>query len=248
MKRLLLKLQYDGTNYHGWQIQTNAVTVQEVLQNTLRDLTGNRVENITGCSRTDSGVHANAFYCHFDTECGISPAQFVRALNAKLPSDISALHCCQVDPQFHARYSAKGKQYKYKFYHSAVRDPFRDAYALRLDKPLDLSLLNAAAAQFIGTHDFEAFCASGSSVQDTVRTITKCEFTHDGDETVFTVEGDGFLYNMVRIMVGTLLEIQADKIPAEKIAEILSNKDRSAAGKTAPPHALYLNQVYYNAY
>ncbi len=245
MKRFLLKLQYDGTNYHGWQVQANAITVQETLQTALRDLTGGQVQNITGCSRTDSGVHANAFYCHFDTDSRITASQFVRGLNSKLPNDISVLHCRQVDEQFHARYSAKGKQYIYKFYNSAVRDPFRDSYSLRIDKPLDFELLNYAASQFVGTHDFAAFCSSGSSVQDTVRTIYECTFTHNGDETVFTVKGNGFLYNMVRIMVGTLLEVRNGKIPANEITKILKEQNRADAGKTAPPHALYLNEVYY---
>ncbi|MBQ7288236.1 MAG: tRNA pseudouridine(38-40) synthase TruA [Clostridia bacterium] len=245
MKRFLLKLQYDGTHYHGWQVQANAVTVQEVLQDVLRSLTNGDVQSITGCSRTDSGVHANGFYCHFDTGSRITATQFVRALNAKLPEDIAVLHCREVDPQFHARYSAKGKQYIYRFYHSAVHDPFRHAYALRLDKPLSLSLLNSAAEQFIGTHDFSAFCATGSSVENTVRTITECSFSHQDNETVFTVTGNGFLYNMVRIMVGTLLEVQNGKIPAEDISKIINGKCRTAAGKTAPPYALYLNEVYY---
>lgn len=245
MKRFLIKLQYDGTRYHGWQIQANAITVQQVLQNSLRRVTGGNVCNITGCSRTDSGVHANAFYCHFDTGCHISAEQFVRALNANLPMDIAVLHCRQVDPQFHARYSAKGKQYVYKFYHSPVRDPFRHMYAFQLSRPLELPVLNRAAAQFIGTHDFSAFCASGSSVQNTVRTLTQCAFTRTGDETIFTVTGNGFLYNMVRIMVGTLLAVQNGKIAAEDIGIILEGKNRSAAGKTVPAHALYLNEVYY---
>lgn len=245
MKRYLLKLRFDGSNYHGWQVQANAVTVQQVLQEALRSITGGRVKNITGCSRTDSGVHANAFYCHFDTSAGLSAAQFVRALNAKLPEDIAVQHCRQVDPQFHARYSAKGKQYIYRFYHARERDPFRDAYALRLERPLDLPLLNAAAEVFLGTHDFSALCASGSSVQDTVRTMFACRFTANGDETVFTVAGSGFLYNMVRIMVGTLLQVQAGRITAQDISAILAGKDRAAAGKTAPPYALYLNEVYY---
>lgn len=245
MKRYLLKLRFDGSNYHGWQVQANAVTVQQVLQEALRSLTGGRVENITGCSRTDSGVHANAFYCHFDTSAGLSAAQFVRALNANLPGDIAVQHCRQVDPQFHARYSAKGKQYLYRFYHARVRDPFRNAYALRLERPLNLPLLNTAAEVFLGTHDFSALCASGSSVQDTVRTLFACRFTANGDETVFTVAGSGFLYNMVRIMVGTLLQVQTGRIAAQDISAILAGKDRAAAGKTAPPHALYLNEVYY---
>lgn len=245
MKRYLLKLRFDGSNYHGWQVQANAVTVQQVLQEALRSITGGQVKNITGCSRTDSGVHANAFYCHFDTSAGLSAAQFVRALNAKLPGDIAVQHCRQVDPQFHARYSAKGKQYIYRFYHARERDPFRDAYALRLERPLDLPLLNAAAEVFLGTHDFPALCASGSGVQDTVRTMFACRFTANGDETVFTVAGSGFLYNMVRIMVGTLLQVQTGRLTAQDISAILAGKDRAAAGKTAPPYALYLNEVYY---
>lgn len=245
MKRYLLKLRFDGSNYHGWQVQANAVTVQQVLQEKLLDITDGRAQNITGCSRTDSGVHANAFYCHFDTGVGLSAEQFQCALNAKLPLDIAVLHCREVNAQFHARYSAKGKQYLYRFYHSRVRDPFRDRYALRLERPLDFLLLNAGAAAFLGTHDFSAFCASGSSIKDTVRTMFACGFTENGDEAVFSVSGNGFLYHMVRIMVGTLLQLQTGKITVDDISAIISGKKREAAGKTAPPYALYLNEVYY---
>lgn len=245
MRRLLLQLKFDGSSYHGWQVQNNANTVQKTLHSALLSLTDGKAYNVTGCSRTDSGVHANAYYCHFDTDCSIPAEKFPTALNAKLPDDISAISCKQVPDNFHARYSAKGKEYIYKFYVADQRDPFLDNYALRLDTFPDIQLLNNAAKHFIGTHDFSAFCASGDSVADHVRTVYDCRFDIDGNNIVFRISGNGFLYNMVRIIVGTLLDVANGKLSCEDIPSIIESCDRTKAGKTAGAFALYLNEVYY---
>ncbi len=245
MKRILVKLRFDGSGYHGWQIQRNAVTVQQTVGDALSHLTGNRARDIIGCSRTDSGVHANAFYFHFDTDSGIPPENLVNGLNSKLPPDISALHARYADGSFHARYSAVAKQYIYKFYFSRVRDPFREKYALRRDRPFDLDVMNRAAAEFTGTHDFSAFCAAGGSAGSAVRTLGECRLEARDGEAVLKVTGNGFLYNMVRIMAGTLLEIADGKIGESDIPAIIAGGNREAAGKTAPARGLYLNRVYY---
>lgn len=244
MRRVMLTIRYDGTAYHGWQVQTNALSVQSVLQNAAESVLGVRPD-ITGCSRTDSGVHANMFCCHLDLEKSISDDSFIRALNAHLPDDIAVYGCERVSDCFHARYSCTGKNYIYKFYDSPYRNPFYNGYALHIKRGIDADLMNSAARHFIGTHDYKGFCSSGSSVKDTVRTVTKSQVERIGDTVVFSVTADGFLYNMVRIMAGTLIYVNEGKISADEIPEIIASKERSRAGKTAAAHGLYLNEVYY---
>ncbi len=244
MSRRLLTIKYDGTDYCGWQVQKNAKTVQETLQKALCSIIGEHCD-ITGCSRTDSGVHANMFCLHFNTESTIENNKLVLALNARLPDDISALKCENVADDFHARYSCKGKNYIYKIYNSPIRDVFLYKYSLQVNKPIDVDLLNKAALCFIGTHDFSGFCSVGSSVQNTVRTVTECRFVRDGDMVIFSITADGFLYNMVRIIVGTLLEVANGKISADDLPQIILSCDRELAGPTVKPHGLYLNKVYY---
>lgn len=244
MRRLLLTLCFDGTNYCGWQMQKNAVSVQQTVTETLETVVGKITGGIVGCSRTDSGVHANKFYCHFDTESSIPENNLVMALNARLPKDISVLDCAEKDKNFHARYSAKRKRYVYKFYVSKIRNPFYEGYSY-LVKDLDIDLLNTYCKAFLGEHDFKAFCSSGSSVKSTVREIYSCEFSRQNNEILFKIEGNGFLYNMVRIIVGTLLDTVSGKIDGNGISNIIEQKDRNRAGKTAPPYALYLDEVFY---
>ncbi len=244
MKRYLLYLKYDGTNYHGWQVQPNGVTVQEKMCDATEAIFGTRL-NITGCSRTDSGVHANMFCCHFDTEKDIAPKNIVAAFNANLPRDISVFDCKEVDSDFHARYSARGKNYVYKILNSPVRDPFLEGYAIRIGKPLDVDMLNNAMTPIIGKHDFSAFCAAGCSVEDHVRTVSHFSLERKGDMVELSVTADGFLYNMVRIIAGTVLDIATGKIGADSVADIIESKDRTRAGQTAPACGLYLNQVFY---
>jgi len=244
MKRILLYLKYDGTNYHGWQVQPNGITVQQMLCEAAEKVFGARTD-ITGCSRTDAGVHANMFCCHTDIESDISLNKIPAALNFHLPKDISVYDCREVAADFHARYSAKGKSYVYKILNSAVRDPFMEGYALRVARKLDVDILNRWIQPIVGTHDFSAFCASGCSTEDHVRTVTQCFFERKGDIVELHITADGFLYNMVRIIAGTALDMAAGRIDPEKLAEIIESKDRSRAGQTAAGYALYLNKVIY---
>ncbi len=245
VRNYLLTLQYDGTNYHGWQVQENAVTVQQTVQDAIERILGKR-ENVTGCSRTDARVHADMFCCNIRTEKEISPEKLQTALNAVLPRDIAVLSCRLVPYDFHARYDCTGKTYKYLILNRTVRDPFLENRAYHFPWHLDVDFLNAQAQAFLGTHDFSAFCASKSSVEDKVREIRRISVARCGDVVEFTVEGNGFLYNMVRIMVGTLLDIGNGVLPRDSIPDILASRERSRAGVTAPAHGLYLYNVDYN--
>lgn len=244
MNHYLLTLLFEGTNYHGWQVQPNAVTVQETVQDAAERIFGTRM-NITGCSRTDSGVHADMFCCTLRTEKAMEPSKLRLAMNAVLPPDIAvkAVHC--VPETFHPRYDALGKEYRYVILNTPYKNPFYVHRALHYPWKLDLDFLNAQAKDFIGTHDFTAFCAAKTAVADKVRTVTKAEFKQVGDTVEFRVAADGFLYNMVRIMVGTLLDMQRGAIAAGAIPTILESKDREHAGVTAPPEGLYLHRVFY---
>ena len=204
-------------------------------------------EAITGCSRTDAGVHANSFYFHMKTQKRIPCENLIKALNCALPGDIAVLSCKEVPLDFHARYSCKGKEYVYKLWNAPVKNPFLEHLAVFYPYPIDAEMLDQAAKAFVGTHDFKAFCAAGSKKGlDTTRTVYDFSVRREGNLVLFTVRGDGFLYNMVRIMVGTLLKIQEGKIPADGIPLILTKKDRSLAGNTAKPEGLYLNRVFYD--
>lgn len=244
MKRILLTISYDGTAYHGWQVQQNAVTVQETMQNALERLLGSR-PSLTGCSRTDAGVHAREFCCHLDCEDNIPPAAFLRGLNSILPDDIAVIGCRDVPDDFHARYDAKGKNYIYRFYHSKITDPFLSRYAMRLEKSPDIAKMNEFCKSLIGTHDFAPFCSSGSSVTDTVRTVSECRMTEDDGLPALSISADGFLYNMVRIITGTALAVSDGRLSVNCAEEIFSTLDRSLAGETAPPQGLFLNKVFY---
>lgn len=241
---VLLTIQYDGTRYHGWQVQPNAVTVQQTLQDALEQVSGSR-PNVTGCSRTDTGVHARRFYCTLQRPERLPPPQLIRALNATLPHDIAVLDCREVADDFHPRYSAHGKRYVYHIWNSAVRSAFYKDHSLHIQSRLDEHVLQETAALFMGTHDFSAFCSAGSSVEDKCRTVTRSEVCRNGDMITFTVEADGFLYNMVRIFVGTLLDVHAGRLTNDSVKRALETGDRSAAGATAPPQGLFLDEVFY---
>ena len=245
MKRFLITIQYDGTAYHGWQVQTNALTVQEEFQNAVEKVFGSRLD-VKGCSRTDSGVHANMYCLTLDTDMSITPEGVVMALNTKLPKDIAACGCREVPLDFHPRYDCVSKEYIYKIYNGKIRSPFLERYAFHYRPHIDAEYLDREAKHFLGTHDFSGFCSVKSDVEDTVRTITKADVTRDGDMVTFTFEGDGFLYNMVRIMVGTLLFVNEGKIKAGELEDIINSCDRKRAGKTVQPQGLYLNNVNYN--
>lgn len=246
MSRYLLKIAYEGTAYHGWQVQSNALAVQTVVQDAMQKILGLR-PNVSGCSRTDAGVHAAEYCLHFDYDKKeLIGSKFCYALNRMLPKDISAISCEQVSDDFHARYSCSGKQYVYRIYNATLRNAFYERIWYHYRYALDEKALDKAAKAFIGTHDFIGFCSVGGKMHDTVRTVTRFDVTRNGDEVVFTVEADGFLYNMVRIMVGTLLFVAMGKIKAEDIPDIIESKDRKRAGITAPAIGLTLNKVFYN--
>ena len=244
MGKLLLTLQYDGTRYHGWQVQPNGITVQETLQNALERVTGQRPD-VTGCSRTDSGVHAKRFYCTVQCPDKFTGDQLRKALNAVLPDDIAVLAYREVADEFHPRYSATGKRYVYYIWNGAVRSPFWKDHSLYMRTPLDEKKLNDTASLFIGTHDFSAFCSAGSSVEDKCRTITRSEITREGDMILYTVEAAGFLYNMVSILVGTLLDVHAGRLTDEDVRRALETGEREYAGATAVPQGLFLDDVFY---
>lgn len=245
MRNLLLSITYDGANYHGWQIQENALTVQEVFQRALQRVTG-LSEDLKACSRTDTGVHAREFCLSLKTESAIPPERMRAALNHWLPEDVAVKSCREVPEDFHARYSCKGKEYCYEIWNHPVREPFLRGRALHYWYPMDEGLLDRAAKRYVGSHDFTSFCTLDRREQgDFTRTVTEAKVERRGDLVVFTVAADGFLYNMVRIMTGTLLRVQQGRLTPEDIPRILAARDRAAAGPTAPACGLYLNRVFY---
>ena len=226
MRNILLKIKYDGKTYHGWQVQNNASSVQEDLQNALYKVIGERPD-IKGCSRTDAGVHANMYCISFKTEHTIPSDRLPHAINRFLPEQIAAFEARDVSEDFHARYSCKGKEYIYKIHNAQFRDPFLCGYAMHYWQKLDDELMRKAAVHFLGTH------------------IKNLDVTRCGDMVYITVEADGFLYNMVRIIVGTLMYVAQGKFLPDDIPDIINALDRKRAGPTAIPDGLYLNRVFY---
>ncbi|MBE6823756.1 MAG: tRNA pseudouridine(38-40) synthase TruA [Ruminococcaceae bacterium] len=245
MRNLKITISYDGKDLHGWQIQKNAVTVQQHFQEALQSVIGYTVD-IKGCSRTDTGVHANMYVISLKLSHAITCERLKAALNRYLPLSIAVLDVCEVDDDFHARYSAKGKRYVYKILNTEVRDPFSVGYALHYRYPIDVDMLNRAAQGYVGTHDFTSFCTLDKREKgDFTRTVKSFSVYKEGKFVYMTVEADGFLYNMVRIMVGTLLKIQQGKLSVDSIPDILDAKNRKEAGPTAPACGLYLDKVFY---
>jgi tRNA pseudouridine38-40 synthase len=243
-RKLLVFITFDGSLYHGWQVQQNAVSVQQVVQDALERVLKVR-PGIVGCSRTDSGVHANEFAFHFLTDSRIPCESLVKALNVNLPKDIAALRCTDAPADFHARYDVVYKEYIYKIYNKEIRSPFYHNRALFYPQPLDIAAMQQAANGFLGKHDFSSLCAAGSSVTDNTRNVMLSEVEANGDLVIYRVRADGFLYNMVRIMTGTLLWVSQGKIKPDDIDNIINARDRNMAGPTAPPQGLYLNRVFY---
>ena len=244
MKRVLLTISYDGTAYHGWQIQPNGITVQQVLQESLYKLLGKET-GATGCSRTDAGVHAREFCCHIDCSENIPDDAFLRGLNAILPQDISVKSVCNVADDFHARYDALGKEYIYYINNSRVKCPFNSRYSWNIERSLDIDKINKFCEKIVGTHDFFAFSSSGRTVDDTVRTVTECYAQKKGDIFEFHISANGFLYNMVRIIVGTAIDVSDGKTDPLKTEDIFISRNRGMAGITAPAQGLFLNKVFY---
>lgn len=250
--KYLLTLCFDGAAYSGWQFQNNAPSVQGTLTAACGGLFGVPC-SVTGCSRTDSGVHAVGFRATVSPAEGdfptvIPPDSLPFALNARLPADISVTACTSVPDGFHPRYSAKGKTYRYLILNSRHRSPLYEgrAYLLKRELGADrIALMSSACPYFCGKNDYSAFMASGSSVKDTVRTVSDFSVECSDGLIIISVTADGFLYNMVRIMSGTLLDVGLGKIRPEDVPGIISSRSRSLAGPTLPAHGLYLYEVYY---
>lgn len=244
MHNIKLTLQYDGTAYHGWQTQENAVTVQATVENVIKKLTGTKPQLI-GCGRTDTGVHAKKYICNFKSETSIPCDKLPYALNSQLPGNIVCTHAEYADRNFDSRKSAKGKTYTYLIANSQYRNVFYTTRAWHYRYKLDIEEMRKAARHFLGTHDFIGFAASGFTVKTTVRTITDIKIDSNGDIISISVTGNGFLYNMVRIIAGTLVFAGNGKIKPEDIPDIIASKERKRAGITAPACGLYLTEVFY---
>ncbi len=244
MRNFKIILQYDGGAYHGWQIQKNGVTVQETVQNAVRAVTG---ENITlkGAGRTDAGVHALRYPASFRSQTRIPCGRLPYAINSKLPPDIVCLFAEEMPPEFDASKNAKGKTYIYKILNSDLPDAFLRRYAWQVRGRLDVEKMRSAAKAFTGEHDFAGFCSAGFTVKTTVRTIYALNVEKDGDIITVSVTGNGFLYNMVRIIAGTLVFAGQGRLCPDDMADIIASRDRTRAGITAPPQGLFLAEVFY---
>ena len=239
-----LTIQYDGTAYHGWQIQAEDITVESELTKALERVTGEQIK-LNGCGRTDSGVHAMSYVCNFHTDSQIPVERYPYALNTYLPDDIVCKNAQLVNDDFNANRSAKSKRYIYRIYNNDIPDAFLARYAWQYKYALDVNQMREAAKAFIGEHDFVGFASSGFSVKTTVREIYSLDVTQENDVITIDVCGNGFLYNMVRIIAGTLVYVGSGKIKASGMEEIINSKCRERAGITAPPHGLCLKEVYY---
>ena len=239
-------MSYNGARYHGYQIQNNAESIQQTVENAIKTLIGEAV-TINGCSRTDTGVHAKAFVFNFKTENNIPCSGFIKGMNALLPTDIAILSCEEVDDSFHARFDSKGKEYLYRINGAEVRDVFAENLAMHYPYKLDYEKMRSAAKLLCGTHDFAAFCKAEAKehLATTVRTVYSVDIIENNGYTEIYVSGDGFLHNMVRILVGTLIYISEGKRTEQDIKNALETGDREFAGKTVAPCGLYLNKVFY---
>ncbi len=244
MRRIFLEIAYDGTAYAGWQVQKNALSVQEVLDKALSDWLGEEIHTI-GASRTDAGVHAKGNVAVFDTNTKIPGEKYAFGLNAKLPKDISIQESFEVPPEFHPRFTETVKTYEYKILNRTFPDPTRRADSLFYHGKLDVEAMSAAASYFVGPHDFKSFCAANPDTKTTVRTIYSAEVWKEEDMIHFEITGNGFLYNMVRIIAGTLIEVGKGVLKPADMKRILDAKDREAAGPTAPAHGLTLIAIEY---
>ena len=245
MKRILIFIQFDGTNYSGWQIQENANTIQGELNKAIEKALGERVETF-GSSRTDAGVHAYAMPVHFDTNTRILPQNIHKAINAYLPQDIKVLSSREVDDGFHARFNTKQKTYEYNFYMSDVTLPLLDRFSTKISGEFDFDKAQSVCKYFLGTHDFVGFCSTGNMTSTTIRTIFYMQLIRlSQNQFKLSVTGDGFLYNMVRIIAGTIIDVGKGRIDPNNIPNIIDSLDRRKAGKTASPRGLVLKEVSY---
>lgn len=246
MKRIKCELMYDGSRFSGYQSQPKDRTVQQELEKALWKIHKKAAVKTQASGRTDAGVHAVGQVIHFDTPISMPASRWAHALNGELPPDISVKRTEEVPDTFHARYSVTGKEYRYRIYRTPYRDPFRTVYAHHYPYPLHVGRMKEAAAYLIGEHDFTSFCSVKTDKENKVRTVTNISFIEQGDDLEIRFSGTGFLYNMVRIMVGTLIKVGNGRLEPEEVAKILAERDRKHAGQTAPASGLYLWQVFYD--
>jgi len=245
MRRMMITLEYDGSRFHGWQVQPHARTVQGVLEEALLQTTG-EYGRITGASRTDSGVHAQGQVACFDTASELHTGTILRALNYWLPRDVAVLGCCQAPVDFDPRRWARSKQYRYRILRSTERRPLREGYVVRVWCDLNVPAMQECAGMLLGEHDFTSFASEHTEVEGRVRHVLRSEFVPLDDELHYVIEANGFLYNMVRIIVGTLLEVGRGSMSVAEFADALRARDREATGPTAPARALTLVAVRYD--
>jgi tRNA pseudouridine38-40 synthase len=244
MRQIKLIVEYDGTNYVGWQLQPNGISIQQVLEEALTKLLGEHVR-VHSSGRTDAGVHALGMVAAFKTDRGLPLKAFVDGMNCLIPPDIAVQSAEEVALEFNPRADAKGKHYRYTIHNAKQRSPSNRIYAWHLREKLDLAAMQGATEHFIGEHDFAAFRTSGCAAKTTIRRINRLNISRDGELVIIDVYGTGFLRNMVRIMVGTLVEIGLGKRPPLDVAILLANPSKMSAGATAPPHGLSLVEVFY---
>ncbi|ABK61545.1 MULTISPECIES: tRNA pseudouridine(38-40) synthase TruA [Clostridium] len=244
-KNIKLVIEYDGSNYSGWQKQKHSMTIQQRIEEAIFDITKQKIE-VNGCSRTDAGVHARNFVANFIIDSSIPPEKFKYAMNSKLPKDIVIKNSCEVPMDFHARFQSKGKKYVYTILNREEPPTIDRGVVYHFNKKLDVDLMRSASKYFIGSHEFDSFYKkAGSSVKSTLRTIYYCDVTKVDDIIKIIVIGEGFLYNMVRIIAGTLVEVGIARIKPEDIKNIILAKDREKAGRSLPPQGLCLEEVLY---
>jgi tRNA pseudouridine38-40 synthase len=245
MPNIKLVVEYEGTEYGGWQSQTNAPTVQDALLEAIRRVTGERV-TLNGSGRTDSGVHALGQVANFKTDADIPPERYAVALNTLLPGDIRVQSSCAVPDAFHAQFSATGKRYRYTVCNSRPGTALFRRTSWHVAQKLDAAAMQRAAGYFLGSHDFSAFQSAGGVEREPVKTVTLSRITEDGPFLHYDIAAEGFLYNMARIIVGTLVKTGRGKLKPEDIPGIIAAEDRESAGPTAPAHGLCLMEVYYD--
>jgi tRNA pseudouridine38-40 synthase len=244
MRNLKLTLEYDGTHYLGWQRQPQGMTIQEALESAVLQITGEETQ-VIGAGRTDAGVHARGQVANLHTTTPLTPERFRGALNAVLPRDIAVLEVEEVPDDFNSRFAARSKLYRYTVWNQRVRPVFERGFCWHVRWEIDLDLLAHASAMLPGEHDFSAFRSSNTDTETTVRTVYRAEWRRDEPKLLFEIEGNGFLYNMVRALVGTLVEVGRGKISPAEFGRILESKDRTRAGRTAPAQGLCLMRVDY---
>ena len=245
MKNIKLTLEYDGTNYCGFQSQMDVLGIQEVLEVAIEKVTGENTK-IIASGRTDKGVHAISQVCNFFTRSNIPAENFTLAINRNLPDDIKIKLSQEADLNFHSRFSAKGKRYRYVIYNSRVERPIYRNFSYHVIKDLDIEEMRGCIPYFIGTHDFKSFMGPKVKVKDTIRTINSIKLEENGDFLEFIIEGNNFLRHMIRIMIGTFIYVGLGKINREDISKIINAKDRTFAGVTAGPEGLFLEKVFYD--